>query len=93
MTNIADDFRDDDMLSPDEAIAKAIEDAAVAGEYEIAYPSAESPHRVVLRVVVYDCGLQAWYVPGDPFEWIPITGEEVLERLERARVAGRQMLA
>jgi len=78
----------DDMLSPDEAIARAIKYAATAvGEYEFAYPSDDNPHRVVLRVVVYDCGLQAWYVPGAPYEWIPITGEEVLERLERARIA------
>jgi len=69
------------LASPEDAIAHALAEAATYGEYEMCYPSDDDPHRVVLRVVMYGCGLQAWYVPGAPYEWIPIAGEEVITRL------------
>lgn len=74
------------MMTPSDAIAAAL--AALReqdlGEYEIAYPSDDSPDRVVFRVVMYDCGVQAWYRPGDPFEWVPVTGEDVIDAIYAA---------
>jgi hypothetical protein len=77
------------LASPEDAIAHALAEATTYGEYELCYPSVDNPHRVVLRVVMYGC-LQAWYVPGAPYEWIPISGEDVITRLEcaRSRVLG-----
>lgn len=73
------------IASPEEAIAHALAEAATYGEYEMCYPSSDdSPHRVCARVVIYPCGLQAWYVPGDPFEWIPVAGAAVLDALYAA---------
>lgn len=63
-------------MTLDEMISHALEQCSIYGEYEF--------ENLPLRVVLYPSGLQVWYVAGDPFEWIPITGEEVLEHLERA---------
>jgi hypothetical protein len=71
-------------MTPDEAISHALEQCSTYGEYEFEYPAPDSGHRIGLRVVTYHSGLQAWYIPGAPFEWVPVPADVVMGQLEAA---------
>lgn len=58
-------------MTLDEMISHALEQCSIYGEYEFEH----------LRVVVYPSGMQAWYVRGDPFEWVPVSADFVMDQL------------
>ena len=65
------------MMTLDKIISHALEQCSIYGEYEFEH--------LPLRVVVYDSGLQAWYVPGDPFEWVPVSADFVMDQLDQLK--------
>ena len=60
-----------DPLKVHEIISHALEQCSIYGEYEL--------EDLPLRVVVYPSGLQAWYRRGDPFEWVPVSADFVMD--------------
>lgn len=63
-----------DMMTLDKMISHALEQCSIYGEYEF--------ENLPLRVVLYPSGMQAWYVRGDPFEWIPVSADFVIDLLD-----------
>lgn len=71
-------------MTPDEAVSHALEQCSIYGEYEFEYPAPDSNHRIGLRVTAHPSGLQAWYIPGAPFEWVPVSADTVMDQMEAA---------
>jgi len=70
----------------DKVIAQALSQCAVYGEQEFQFSTDKGT--TWFKLTIYPNGLQCWYEASEaPFEWVPISGETVIERMSSGTAA------